>query len=203
MKHVGVILCAVCLIGCAERSWPGAGDGYDDTSDSGLRAGQTVTITARPKFVPDGRFVDLVMSDAEHTVSVGWGMPPDVWFIPVSLDDEQVYTFTVTQQESHDFSAPKLQRVEQDGRTIYDITVCEVHQVKMAYRNVPIVYGLIGPEPGDPTAEEAKRLFPHRHEVAFGGCVITPDSPKREHIYVCPACKQAREEWKRERQASK
>ena len=167
------------------------------------RTAETVVITAKPRFEQRGQFIELVISDTNRNFEIGWGMPPDVRFVPVSLDTNRVYMFTVAQREFHSISIPELRRVQLDGQTIYDIEVCEIHKTKMEHKEVRIAYGLILPSPGEPTGETAQRLFPHRHEVSFGGCVTKPDSPKTEKVYVCSACKKAYAKWKTENQKTK
>jgi len=98
---------------------------------------------------------------------------------------------------------PELRKVEWAGQTIFDIEVCEVHTSKMDYKEVKIAYGLFVPGPDEPSGDTARRLFPHRHEYSFGGCVVSADSPKTEMAYVCSDCKKAYEKWKSENSKTK
>lgn len=167
------------------------------------RTAQTVVITAKPRFEERGRFIHLVISDTNRSFEVGWGMPPDMQFIPVSLDTNRVYTFTVAQKPYHTITIPELRKVQSGGQTIYDIEMCEVHKTKMEHKVVKIAYGLILPGPDSPSADAERRLFPHSREYSLGGCVITPHSPKTERVYVCSGCKKAYETWKSENKKTK
>jgi hypothetical protein len=130
-------------------------------------------------------------------------MVPNVQFFPISLDTNQFYTFTVAQKPFYNFTTPELQRVELAGQTIYDIEVCEVHKTRMEHKKVKILYGLIRLAPDEPSADTERRLFPHHREYSFGGCCVTPDSPKTERVYVCSECKKAYEKWKSENKMAK
>lgn len=81
---------------------------------------------------------------------------------------------------------------------IYDREVCEVHQVKMELKEVPIFYGSFLPIHGGPSGETAHRLFPHHREYLLGGCVITPGSPETNKVYFCSQCKVAYGKWTKE-----
>jgi hypothetical protein len=167
------------------------------------RAAQTVVITAKPKIEQRGQFSYLVIADTNHSFDIGWGMPPDMQFIPVSLDTNRVYAFTVAQKPFHTITIPELRKVQSSGRTIYDIEVCEVHKTKMDYKEVRISYGLPAPRPDEPSGDIERRLFPHHREYSLGGCVISPDSPKTEKVYFCSDCKKAYEKWKSENKKTK
>jgi hypothetical protein len=68
----------------------------------------------------------------------------------------------------------------------------------MSRKRVPIHYGFIIPDEGDPGSEISQRLFPNAAEVLLGGCVIVPGSPKTEKIYICGECKSASKKWNRD-----
>ncbi len=161
-------------------------------------AAKTVVVTAKPRFQHQGQFVDLIISDKNHSFNISWGMSPYLQFIPVSLETNRVYTFTVAQTTLRSFSIPELRKVKLDGRTIYDIEICEVHKTRMKHKVVRVAYGLIIPGPDEPSGVTERRLFPHRREISFGGCVSTPDSPKTERVYVCSECKKACDKWRSE-----
>ncbi len=167
------------------------------------RAQQTVVITAKPRFEQRGQFIDLVIGDTNRSFDIGWGMPPNIQFIPVSLDTNRVYSFTVAQRPLHSITIPELRRVQLDGKTIYDIEVCEVHKTKMEHKEVRIIYGLIIPGPDEPSRDTDRQMFPHRREVSFGGCSITPDSPKTTRVYVCSECRKGYDQWKTEHKKTK
>jgi hypothetical protein len=152
-------------------------------------------ITAKPRFKQRAGFVSLVVSDANQSFDIAWGaMVPKVQYLPLSLDTNVVYTFTVEQKPYREFVIPELHRVDFNGQTIYDIEVCEVHKVKMEHKEVTIHYGL--PRPVDKLSADIERqLFPHSREYSLGGCVISPQSPKTTETYVCGRCKEAFEWW--------
>lgn len=148
----------------------------------------------------------LTISDAKHSYEFPWGIPPH-YNGSVVLESNRVYTFTVIEEPLSllgvGSSFPVVVRVERDGKMIYDREVCEVHQIQMERKWVRIVYGLIAPGPGEPSGDTEQRLFPHRREVSFGGCVVSPDSPKTNKVYVCSQCKKAYEKWKTENTKTK
>jgi hypothetical protein len=170
---------------------------------AGERSAQTVIITTKPRIEQRGQFSYLVIADTSHTFDIGWGMPPDMQFIPVSLDTNRVYTFTVVQKPFRSITIPELRKVQSGGQMIYDIEVCEIHKTKMEHKEVKIVYGLIIPGPDAPSGDTERRLFPHHREYSLGGCVIFQDSPKTEKVYVCSECKKAYEKWKSENKKTK
>jgi hypothetical protein len=159
------------------------------------QGGQSVIVTARPQFEQRGEFVDLIISNASQSFDISWAMPPKVQFVPVLLDSNQVYTFTVAQKTYQGTTIPELRKVEFRGQTIYDIEVCEVHKVKMELKKVGIAYGFPASSPDEPSTETEGRLFPHRREYALGGCVVSPDSSNTTEVYVCPECKEAFGWW--------
>lgn len=205
--RIAVAICFMCFLGCAAEHGVFTSPA-SDYEPSSMMVGETVVITAKPKFVRDGWDVDLIISDGINNASVIWSikpgiLEPNIKYFPVSLNKNQVYTFTVTQKPFYDSSISELQRVQLDGQTIYDIEACEVHQTKMAYKEVPILYGYITLGPDEPTYDEQQRLFPNSREVSFGGCVTTPSSPKSESIYVCEDCKEAYRIWELDRDESR
>lgn len=159
------------------------------------KGGQSVVVTAKPRFEQRGEFIKLIVSNANHSAEVSWAVLPAVQFVPLSLDTNQVYTFIVEQKPYREIAIPELRRVEVNGQTIYDIEVCEIHKTKMEYKEVKIAYGLILPKRDDPSADTERQLFPHRREYSLGGCVVTTDSPKTDQVYVCSNCKTAFEWW--------
>lgn len=108
-----------------------------------------------------------------------------------------VQTFTIEETEFRSVMVPKLLKVQKEGRTIYDIEVCEIHRTKMEHKDVRILYGLILARPTDTSPETERKLFPHQREYSLGGCVVASDSPKTARVYVCDKCKIAYEAWKR------
>jgi hypothetical protein len=122
-------------------------------------------------------------------------MPPHYTGI-VPLEADRVYTFTILQERFRRHYLPEVIRVEQDGRAIYDREICEVHHRTMERKRVRIIYGLIRPGPGSPSAETKRSQFPHHCEVSFGGCVSGPGGPKTERVFLCGECKVAYSAWR-------
>jgi hypothetical protein len=164
---------------------------------------EPVVLIAKPKFVRLGDFIDLVVSDTNHTFQIGWAKLPDFQFFPVPLDSNCVYTFTVDTNwvPARAFPLfrspiyPRLHRLQKNGRTLYDIELCEVHHTRMEYKEVPVAYGRYVPGPGDPSRDTEQELFPHRREISFGGCCVTFNSPTTYKIFVCNQCKKAFKWW--------
>jgi hypothetical protein len=154
---------------------------------------QTIAITTKPKLggQPE-HFVELIISGTNCSYTFDWGYGK---ISPASLDTNRVYTFTVTQTRWRGISIPQLRRVQLDGQTVYDIEVCEVHKTRMELKTVPIEYGLIMPDSHDPSGETRLRLFPHSRDYVLGGCVVMPDSPKTDSVYVCSECQKASAKW--------
>jgi hypothetical protein len=92
-------------------------------------------------------------------------------------------------------------KMKQEGKTIYDHEVCEVHHAKMQFLEVPIHYGLPAPDPNDLRGEKGKRLFAHGRAYVLDGCVVEPDSPKTGKTYVCKQCQDAYAKWEKEHSA--
>ena len=64
---------------------------------------------------------------------------------------------------------------------------CEIHNEILKEDRVEIIYGLVLSEKGN--AEDKAKLFPNSNQVAFGGCVIGPDSPKYAKVIYCQVCR--------------
>lgn len=170
-------------------------------------ADQVYLITTKPGFSgPPGKYVDLVISDTNRHYRIIWGLlggRPEQLFVPVSLDTNRVYTFTVGERPFHNAAITELRRVQLGGRVLYDVEVCEVHHIPMEFKAVPVAYGLMRPNPDDPDDATEHRLFPHAREYVPGGCIVMADWPKTERIYVCRECQQAAAGWRAELQRKK
>jgi len=138
--------------------------------------------------------------------------------IALSATEEPLQTVVITTKPTFEQRGPFLDLVISDtnrsfdfrwgiapdvqfipvSKTIYDIEVCEVHKTRMEHKEVRIAYGLIRPGPGEPSGDTERHLFPHRLEIAFGGCVTMPDSPKTKRVFVCAECKKGYDKWKSE-----
>ena len=160
---------------------------------------ETITITAKPRSEPLAKFDSNTNLARDH--HAGCGIPPHIRFVPVPLDTNQVYTFTVFQRKIGGsgrfptFTLTELRKVQLAGQTIYNIEVCEVHKTRMAHTDVPIRYGMIprSPEPRDAAGRPA---LPHHREYKLGGCVVMPK--ETEKVYVCDDCKKGFEKWQEE-----
>ncbi|MBS0263703.1 MAG: hypothetical protein JSS02_17300 [Planctomycetes bacterium] len=70
--------------------------------------------------------------------------------------------------------------------------VCEVHQVQMAKKKVPVLRGMTTMHPAGPSYYPARtQLFPHADEMADGNTCVGPQ--KFALIVRCPQCAQARQ----------
>jgi hypothetical protein len=162
-----------------------------------------VVITAKPTFEKYGDETYLLIADAAHHYEVSWAIPPKIQIGSISLDTNHVYTFTIAESPDGIITMAALRKVQQDGQTIFDIEVCEIHKVRMQHQEVPFRYGLIGPDPKEPSADIKRKLFPHHREILLGGCMIGPHSPTTGRIYVCSECQAAYETWKKESRETK
>lgn len=97
--------------------------------------GQSIVVTTKPRFVHHGDSVSLIVSDDKNSFDISWAIP-NVQFVPLSLDTNRVYTFTVDQKRYSRLTFPELHRVELNGRTIYDVALCEVHKTRMEHKEV-------------------------------------------------------------------
>ncbi len=158
-----------------------------------------INISATPKFEQSGDAIHLIIADSHHSFDILWSVTPRVSFFPISLETNRPYTFTVVEDRYKPVRIPTLIKVQQDRKVIYDEEACEVHHARMQFKQVRILYGLIRPLPGEPTADEDRRLFPHRFEFSLGGCSVGPDSPRKTKVFVCTQCKAAYEKWKNEK----
>jgi hypothetical protein len=176
----------------------------------GLNFSGTAEFTTRPQLEVRGQYTYLVLTNEKHSCELLWAMDPKVEFFPVTLDTNRVYLFTVAERQriftlpqrpDRIISVPDLRRIRQDGKTIYDIEVCEVHKTRMEPREVQIVYGLFRRGPDEPSDDIEQRLFPHCNEYSLGGC--TGMGEKTERVYVCADCKKAYDKWKAENKKSR
>jgi len=162
-----------------------------------------ITVTAPAKFKQHGEWLHLIVDDGRHNFDIVWSMQRYNGL--VTLRSNQVYTFTIFQEEKFTppIKIPMVVRVVEGGKVIYDREVCEVHLRKMEHKEVPIEYGYFRRNPDAPSDDTEQQLFPHRLEVKGGGCAISDDSPKTANVYVCSECMKAYEKWKAEHQQTK
>ena len=169
----------------------------------------TAEFTTRPRFEVRGQYTYLILTNQKHSCELLWAMDPEIELFPVRLDTTRVYVFSLTnrvhvfrvERRESSISRSELCTIRRDGRTIYDIAVCEVHKTRMEPREVPIVYGLFRRGPDEPSAETERQSFPHCNEYSLGGCAVGP--VKTERIYVCPDCKKAYDKWRAENKGTR
>ncbi len=148
----------------------------------------------------------LYINGTNRAYLLPWGTSPSMplhYSTSISLESNRVYTFTIITEDFKKPDAPTVRRstvvkVERDGKIIYDREVCEVHQIRMEYRQGWIVYTYMLPGPGEPSEVIEQRLFPHRKKHSFGGIDYNPGTPRKGDVYVCSQCKEAYEKWKTE-----
>lgn len=73
---------------------------------------------------------------------------------------------------------------------------CEVHQVPLQKKKVPIFYGMpMWSDYDRKMTEASSRSFPYSTVHAEGGCVVMKNAPKETTVWQCPNCLQAKAEW--------
>jgi hypothetical protein len=78
----------------------------------------------------------------------------------------------------------QLVRIKQGDKTVFDRSVCGLHQVKMELRSVEIAYGLYAPQ--SQAEIYCMQHFPHFRDFALGGCQVGDE--KFTSVYICPKC---------------
>ncbi len=78
-----------------------------------------------------------------------------------------------------------LERIMHGNVVVFDRSVCETHHVKMSVKMGEVLYGLRA-TPADEARCEGN--FPHFRDFIVGGCISSPESPKKAPIFVCPEC---------------
>jgi hypothetical protein len=74
------------------------------------------------------------------------------------------------------------------------MTKCELHDRELLEGSQEIRWGLPLPPP-DGYLDDAEKSFPNSNSWRLGGCVIDLDSPARETVKYCPACREAEKAW--------
>jgi hypothetical protein len=163
-------------------------------------------------------FHTLIFTNATRGFSFYWGAPGRPRPYNFELDTNQVYTFVMGQRVMEmgtmhvleqglvkecpvRMTNAELRRIVQNGRVLFDLEICPVHAVKMAYRDVPIYYGLLLTPAGEPTFDIVQKLFPHHLEWIGGGCSMLRDSPTIGKKFVCDKCRAAYAKWKADHSA--
>jgi len=144
----------------------------------------------------------LSAGEGENAVFVAW--PKDGESQLPKLDPRETYRFELI-QEYQRFPQGGLEgipaghwrseliRIEQKDRTLYDATICRIHQHQMSRQTVPISYGL--PLFSKEYLEELKTRFPNANSAVLGGCSVSPDSPKYSRSFRCERCMQEERAW--------
>lgn len=157
---------------------------------------QIFTVKTAAKLVKeDGAdFLRVPTPDGKNAVLIKWGSgakEADEFATPPPLEKLEVgqtYTFTVMLRNLWGLEQEaELLVAIRDGEKLLDLTMCEVHQVPMELKEVPIKYGELVL---DDLAiwEDAAKRFPHRVDVLTSGGAKTATSPDTGWIHVCSAC---------------
>jgi hypothetical protein len=95
-----------------------------------------------------------------------------------------------------------VEKIFEEGRVIYDLSVCQVHGVQMGKEGVPIDYGFGGPRnyypsshAPEPSFDTRMQLFPNYVEMVYGGCVVFEPTAM---LYTCPRCRAAFTQWEQQ-----
>jgi hypothetical protein len=74
--------------------------------------------------------------------------------------------------------------------------LCPVHRVPLKKEKLEIIYGLVV-DPCDTfdRARSSEKYFPYANSVIYGGCIITPHSPKEQEVLYCPKCREVEKTW--------
>jgi hypothetical protein len=91
--------------------------------------------------------------------------------------------------DAHDRLQTML-KVEGNGTTLFDRSICGLHHIPMKLREVPIEYGMLAQSTIEAYCDPK---FPHFREYAAGGCLV--GEKKTTRIYICPACVAACKEY--------
>jgi hypothetical protein len=161
---------------------------------------ETAVVTGKPAFgetVPDVK--DLLLRQGDYEWSFSWESDKYGLKAPVNLDPAKAYTFSVV---SSRLQGPAVERIEHEGKVIYDRSICDVHRLKMNTEKVPFIFGLAPSEDpaetrgGEPSIRTVNQLFPNYRDFAYAGCVV--EAGVRATVYVCPQCREAYRDWKKE-----
>jgi hypothetical protein len=175
-----------------------------------------ITITARPQFKYDQPDIVLIVTDGKAWAVTGWGKMLKGKIIPTysfDLDKKTTYTFTleevrnkfsevyvspvpggtIGEGEDHIVKSHQLARVTRGKRTLFDWSICEVHQRKMARKAVPVSRIAPSAAASQPSEDEEKTLFPHRRE--YVEAIGAVRERKTDLVHVCPDCVAAHKKW--------
>jgi hypothetical protein len=77
-----------------------------------------------------------------------------------------------------------------------DEKLCPVHHVPLKHGKREILYGLVADVCDSLAhAKAEQKFFPYANSVAYGGCLVFPDSPKSEDVLYCPKCREVEKTW--------
>lgn len=149
------------------------------------------SITGPAQIRQDGAWTWLEVSDGNNHFKTSW-VHPTVQLVP-----GRTYTFVVF---SHPHWEASVEKIFDEGRIIYDLSVCQVHDFRMGKEAVPVIYGYNShrksypsTDGAEPSFETRMQLFPHYVEVASGGCVNNGE--RTVMLYACPKCRAAFTQW--------
>jgi hypothetical protein len=165
--------------------------------------GQTIVMPVVPKFIVRGGWITLSVADDSRSFEFAVGEGTRLGSITLATNHTYEFTLRVDLMNEanfrdlpYDFTKKvALLRIEERGRLMWAHEICEVHKTNMVKKVVPIFYGFPHRDKDEPTLEEERRLFPHRHEFVGGGCVVRGE--KTSERYVCDECKGAFEHWRK------
>src|SRR5690349_9170777 len=81
-----------------------------------------VVITAPAKLEHRNDWIYLIVSDSKHSYEIAWDEE-------VALQTNQVYVFTIIEEPfMRNAFLPRVTKVQQDGKTIYDREMCEIRR---------------------------------------------------------------------------
>lgn len=160
---------------------------------------ESQTITTKPTFADTVRGErDLVLREGDYEWSFLWESQEHGVRAPVELDPAKLYTFTFV---SSRLQGPEVERIEEDGKLVYERSICAVHRARMETKRVHFIFGLPASEAaeraGEPSIATVQQLFPNYRDFAYGGCEFEPDV--QATLYVCAQCREAYREWKTQR----
>lgn len=163
---------------------------------------RAISIEARPVIKEEfGRRV-LSAGEGQNVVYAAWPKGGESQ-LP-ELDPRKTYRFELIQEYQRfplgalegipaGYWRSDLVRIGQEDRTLYDATICRVHQHQMTRQTLPISYGL--PLFSKEYLEARKTRFPNANSTVLGGCSVSPDSAKHSRNFRCERCIQEERAW--------
>jgi hypothetical protein len=160
---------------------------------SAVANAQIQSITGPAEIRQNGLWTWLEVSDGKSHFKTSW-VNPRMQLIPT-----HTYTFAVLFPLN---TEPLVEKIFEEGRIIYDLSLCQVHDVQMDREEVPVSYsrGVRNYYPSAhsavPSFDTRTQLFPNYVEVVYGGC--TDEFEPTTMVYICPQCRAAFVRWEQE-----